>query len=171
MAYALFFIPSVLPEDGGVVWQLEMIADAHGFEVRKARRTGHTHLSTPDSVRITDSDAAIVLATKPLDEHARRELAHASASRRPVLALVASGAGVILPPGIDGFEFTRGASMDAVSHRLMTYVTQRLKKEPSVGTAVAWLLGIGLGLFVLDKMATPMPEPAPPRRRPKKRAA
>ena len=155
MAFALFLVPSVGPADRAAVWQLQLLADAHGFAVRtSSARTALTSLSAADQAAIRQSDAVLAIVTAPPGAHALAEIRFARRARKPVLALVEQGVG--LPPelasSLRAVAFTRGEDISRVASPIMERVrTMEASKEAR--TAVAWLLVVGVALFTLGLLA------------------
>lgn len=161
MAYSVFLIPSVTKDDQPSLWQLQLLAESHGFVVSSAARTKHTDISASVSAAIRDCDAAILIATKALSEHAAAELQWALKLKKPVLALVEQTLSPRLT--IPTLTFRRGEDISRAARQLMSYVKdvtsgkvangRRPPASSEAQSALGWLLGIGLALIALSALS------------------
>jgi hypothetical protein len=155
MGFQVFLIPSLDDHEQAIVWQLQTLAQSYGITLKTAKRTRFTLLSSSDSAEIQNSDAVVVIVTKPLGSHSTTELGKAQTCKKPIFWLIEQQlASSLKPRSLSVAIFDRDESISEVAKKIESAMKgQKGANEAKI--ALGWLLSITAALFILDTLAAP----------------
>lgn len=160
--FKVFLSYSAEPEEQAIVWRLQTLATAHGIQVYVPPRAGFRLPSgrmppvPADTIRkqIDASDCVLAILASGLSPEVEKELSYALGKNKLIIPIVAEGTGHarFLNKFPKVFLFSPSCNVGEIETQVVEYLEGQMRNKAE-RQALAALIGIGLGLFLLSAAA------------------